>query len=141
MHTLIIFYDSHCPLCSLEMQKLKSRDTQDLIQLEDLHQNNFTQRFPDIDVESAMAVLHGMYQGERLLALDVTHRAWTLVGKGKWVAPLGYPIIKPIAHWIYLFFARYRQPISHFISRYMGIKHCPKGVCHAQAKHTDHRSQ
>ncbi|GLS89182.1 redox protein [Psychromonas marina] len=137
---LTIFYDGNCPLCSLEMEKLKQHDQHNRIRLENLHQPNFEQRFPDINVAAALKVLHGKYQNKRLLALDVTHRAWTLVGRGAWVAPLQFPVIKQIAHGGYLLLARYRRPISHFIHQRfgIGIKTCNKGTCYEKPNNTDH---
>lgn len=61
-------------------------------------QDNFTKHFPHIIVANALQILHGEYQGRLLLALDVTHRAWTLVGRGALVAPLQFPVIKQEAH-------------------------------------------
>ena len=91
-NTLTIFYDGECPLCSLEMQKLKGYDYKNLIVLENLHQVNFQTLFPLINISKAMEILHGQYQGKVLLGLDVTHRAWTLVGLGALVAPLQFPV-------------------------------------------------
>jgi len=138
---LIIFYDGNCPLCSLEMHKLKQADTKNLIQLENLHQTDFKLLFDDINVEKALKILHGKYKGELLLALDVTHRAWTLVGRGALVAPLQFPIIKQIAHGVYLLLAKYRYPISHFLYEQFGIgkKTCNKGVCYGKPHNTDYR--
>lgn len=141
---LTIFYDGHCPLCCLEMEKLKQYDQHNRIQLEDLHQPKFEQHFPDINVADALKILHGKYQNKRLLALDVTHRAWTLVGRGALVAPLQFPIIKQIAHVGYLLLAKYRRPLSHFIYQrlgigiYIGIKTCNKGTCYEKPNNTDH---
>jgi predicted DCC family thiol-disulfide oxidoreductase YuxK len=138
---LTIFYDGNCPLCTLEMQKLKRYDSKDLIILENLHQDSFTTRFPHININKAMKVLHGQYQGKILLALDVTHRAWTLVGRGVLVAPLQFPIIKQLAHGGYLLLAKYRHPISNCLyERFgIGIKTCEKGTCYGQKNHTNHR--
>lgn len=129
---LTIFYDGHCPLCTLEMQKLKRHDSKNLIVLEDLHQENFTMLFPEIDNDKAMKILHGQYQGKTLLALDVTHRAWTLVGRGAFVVPLKLPIIKQLAHAGYLLLAKYRHPISNCLyERFgIGINTCDKGTCY-----------
>lgn len=131
-NTLTIFYDGNCPLCTLEMQKLKRYDIKATIVLEDIHQENFTEHFPAINKNKAMKILHGSYQGKTLLALDVTHRAWTLVGKGMFVAPLQFPVVKQIAHGCYLFLAKYRQPISNFLyQRFgVGIKTCEKDTCY-----------
>jgi predicted DCC family thiol-disulfide oxidoreductase YuxK len=138
---LTIFYDGNCPLCTLEMQKLKRYDTNELIVLEDLHQENFSTLFPDIDINKAMQVLHGQYQGKLLLALDVTHRAWTLVGRGAIVAPLQFPIVKQLAHRGYLLLAKYRHPISNCLyERFgIGIKTCDKGTCYDKKNDTAHR--
>ena len=141
-NTLTIFYDSHCPLCSLEMDKLKRYDTKDLIVLEDLHQDNFSALFPEIDLTKAMKILHGQYQGKTLLALDVTHRAWTLVGRGALVAPLQLPLIKQLAHGGYLLLAKYRHSISHCLNKRfgIGINTCEEGTCYEKPNNTNHRS-
>ena len=139
-NTLTIFYDGRCPLCTLEMQKLKRYDTKNLINLEDLHQQNFATLYPDINLDKAMHILHGKYQGQTLLALDVTHRAWTLVGKGALVAPLQIPVIKQLAHQGYLLLAKYRHPISECLyQRFgIGIKTCDKGTCYEKQSNTHH---
>lgn len=131
-NTLTIFYDGKCPLCTLEMQKLTRYDSKNLIILEDLHQAGFESRFPNIEVQKAMKILHGYYQGNTLLALDVTHRAWSLVGKGALVAPLQFPIVKQIAHGGYVLFAKYRIPIANCLYKRfgIGIKRCEKGTCY-----------
>ena len=139
--TLTIFYDGQCPLCSTEMQHLKQHDKADLIHLVDLHQADFSTLYPDINVDEGMKILHGTYQGERLLGLEVTHRAWTLVGKGFWVAPLNWPVIKTLSHWVYLVVAKYRHPISAFLAKRLGITatHCNSGTCYDKKTDTDHR--
>ena len=63
---LTIFDDGNCPLCNLEMQKLKQVDRNNLILLENLHQENFTTKFPNINPEEAMKMLHGEYKGKTL---------------------------------------------------------------------------
>ena len=138
---LTIFYDGHCPLCSLEMQRLKEQDDKNNILLIDLHQANFNEQYPHINVDKALAILHGEYQGKLLLGLDVTHRAWTLVGRGILVAPLQWPIIKPLSHLVYLQLAKYRYPISQFIYKRfgIGIKQCNEGTCYDKPNNTNNR--
>lgn len=138
---LTIFYDGNCPLCTAEMEHLKRKDQNSLIKLVDLHEEDFVSRYPDIDLDYAMKILHGSYQGITLLGLEVTHRAWTLVGKGFWVAPLEWPVIKTMAHCVYLLVARYRHPVSAFLSRVFGIgtQQCVSGTCYDKSTDTDHR--
>lgn len=137
---LTIFYDGNCPLCSLEMKRLKEHDNDQLIQLIDLHQVDFNQQFPHINVDKALAILHGEYRGKLLLGLDVTHRAWTLVGRGMLVAPLQWPLIKQLSHYVYLLLAKNRYPISQFIYKHfgIGIKKCNQGTCYDKPNNTDH---
>lgn len=142
-YVLTIFYDGQCPLCSMEMDKLKHYDTQNLILLVNLHDDNFNLRYPHVNHNQAMRILHGQYQGEILLGLAVTHRAWTLVGKGFWVAPLNFPIVKQLAHYIYLLIAKYRLPISHFLHKRFGIGNntCERGVCYDKKNKLNYRSK
>lgn len=138
---LTIFYDGNCPLCSLEMNKLKQHDNNDAITLVDLHQTDFQLQYPDINFDKAMRILHGHYNGRVLLGLEVTHRAWTFVGKGVYVAPLAFPVIKQIAHLGYLLLAKFRQPISHFLYRHfnMGKNTCNNGACYGKSNNPNHR--
>lgn len=142
-NTLTIFYDGNCPLCSLEMDKLKKHDKGNVIKLVNLHQEDFSTLYPDINIDDAMKILHAKYQNEILLALDVTHKAWSLVGKGIWVAPLQVPIIKQIAHGSYLILAKYRHPISQFLNKHLGIgaNNCNKGTCYDKPNNSNSRSK
>jgi predicted DCC family thiol-disulfide oxidoreductase YuxK len=140
---LIIYYDGQCPLCSKEMSHLKQYDKESAIDLVDIHQKNFQSLHPDISFNKAMKILHGKYKGKQLLGLEVTHRAWTLVGKGFWVAPLNWPIIKQLSHGVYLGLAKYRHSISSFLAKRFGltIPHCSSGACYDKSKNTDRRSK
>lgn len=139
---LTIFYDGQCPLCSTEMNSIKKYDDANALFLVDLHSPNFSSLYPHIDSVKAMHILHGDYQGKVLLGLEVTHRAWTLVGKGFWVAPLNWPIIKTLSHWVYLGVAKYRHPISNLLAKVFKIKvnQCDSGACFDKSKNTHHRS-
>jgi predicted DCC family thiol-disulfide oxidoreductase YuxK len=140
-NTLTIFYDGNCPLCCAEMDKLKHYDSENNLVLIDLHQKNFNAQFPLINVDKAMAILHGVYHGEILLGLDVTHRAWTIVGKGAWVAPLQLPIIKQFSNIAYRLLAKYRHPISDCLHKRfgVGVKTCDKGTCYDKSSNVNHR--
>jgi len=140
---LTIFYDGNCPMCATEMTHLKRYDKENLIDLVDIHQQNFETTYPAVKFLDAMKILHAEYNGTMLLGLEVTHRAWTLVGKGFWVAPLNWPVIKTVSHWVYLLLARYRHQVSAMLAKVFGIKspNCSSGACYDQPKNTDHRSK
>ncbi|QLE84337.1 MULTISPECIES: thiol-disulfide oxidoreductase DCC family protein [Shewanella] len=124
---LTIFFDGQCPLCAAEMKQLKQYDEYGSIELQDLNQTGFAEKFPEIDPNRANLILHGMDdKGNILLGLDVTYRAWVLVGKKYRVAFLRWPVIKPIADIFYLGFAKHRYRISYLLT---GKKRCSEGSC------------
>lgn len=114
---LTIFYDSQCPLCLAEMQQLSAYDVKNRLQFIDLHKDDFSQHYPYINKEYANRILHGQLDtGEVLLGLDVTCRAWLIVGKHKWLKVLRWPLLRNLADAIYLLFARYRYGISYMLT-------------------------
>lgn len=128
---LTIYYDGYCPLCCAEMDSLKRYDRSNLIKLVNVHQDDFSTKYPHINKAAALRILHGEYRGKVLLALDVTHLAWTIIGKGVYVAPLKFPVIKQFSHFCYLLVAKYRHTISSFLHCSFGIGkvHCENGTC------------
>ncbi|WP_038173462.1 thiol-disulfide oxidoreductase DCC family protein [Vibrio pacinii] len=126
MIKLTIFYDGLCPLCVKEMNSLHRHDKNHAIKLVDT-QSSDMQHYPTIDKHRAGQILHGLKQdGELLLGLDVTYYAWKLVGKGWLYAPLRWSVVKPLADWAYLKFARNRYRWSKLLT---GKSKCEGGQC------------
>lgn len=126
MNKLTIFYDGTCPLCVKEMSALIKRDKSGHIKTVDIHSDHFV-NYPNIDPTQANLVLHALDdKGLLLLGLDVTYRAWQLVGMGWLYAPLRWPVIKPVADKLYLMFAKNRYRISYLLT---GKSRCESGVC------------
>ncbi len=95
MSELTLYYDGYCPLCVREMDHLRKADQAGRLTLVDIQQEGFTERYPHIDPQAASTILHAdTADGELLLGLDVTYRAWSLVGRGFWIAPLRWPVIR-----------------------------------------------
>jgi predicted DCC family thiol-disulfide oxidoreductase YuxK len=114
---LTLFYDSQCPLCVAEMRRLKAFDSAGRMAFADLHAPDFIERYPHVDRLKACRILHGQLDsGELLLGLDVTHLAWSLAGRHKWLALLRWPLVKPAADAVYLLFARCRYGISWLLT-------------------------
>ncbi|GAJ71771.1 LOW QUALITY PROTEIN: cell division inhibitor [Vibrio sp. JCM 18904] len=128
MTKLIIFYDGTCPLCAKEMKALKQRDAKQHIKTVDIYSDAFSD-YPQIDPEQANTILHALNEkgGELLLGLDVTHRAWQLVGRGWLYAPLRWRLVKPVADWLYLKFAKNRYRVSYWLTG--GTSRCNSGSC------------
>lgn len=117
MVELRIFYDGGCPLCLEEMKHLLSLDDKQSIDLVDINQQNFEERYPAINKHKANAILHGQLpDGSIILGLDVTHKAWSIVGKGHWTTILRWPVVRIVADLVYLIFAKYRHSLSRLIT-------------------------
>ncbi|OOE66588.1 thiol-disulfide oxidoreductase DCC [Salinivibrio sp. ML198] len=120
-----VFYDSMCPLCVKEMRKLSRWDTEGVLQLVDIHQADFCDRFPHVDPSSANRILHAQdCSGKMVYGLDATYIAWQAVGKGHWVKWLRRPGIAWFADKAYLFFARHRYRISALLTGQARCQRC-----------------
>lgn len=125
---LTIFYDGHCPLCGLEINKLKQLDEDNQLGFVDINQADFSESYPELDWQTLDARIHGQLQdGSMINGLDVTYLAWKLVGKGWVYAPLRWPVISWFADKAYNLFARYRKPISSFVMDRKKVDYCQKG--------------
>ncbi|TRW48828.1 DUF393 domain-containing protein [Aliidiomarina halalkaliphila] len=122
---LTIFYDGQCPLCVREMKHLKRLDKHQQIAFEDILEDDFSARYPQVSVAKANTILHGLTsRGEMLYGLDVTHAAWSLAGRGWLTAPLRWPFIGWVADRAYLYFARNRYSISKLFTGKSRCERC-----------------
>ncbi|EMR13405.1 putative thiol-disulfide oxidoreductase DCC [Methylophaga lonarensis MPL] len=114
-HQLTLFYDGRCALCMREIIQLMQLDAAGRICFEDIHADDFADRYPDIDPVEADRRLHGkLNNGTMIYGLDVTVSAWQLVNKHRWLVILRWPVIKHGADIGYRLFARYRHSISRW---------------------------
>lgn len=112
----VLSYDFQILYVAPKCASLK-RDPDDRIELVDLNAEHFSVRFGYIDKDYANTILHGeTASGEILLGLDVTCKARGLTGTRPWVQVLRLPLIKPIADWCYLRFAKHRYRISYLLT-------------------------
>jgi|TARA_B110000116_G_scaffold124614_1_gene108031 predicted DCC family thiol-disulfide oxidoreductase YuxK len=124
---LTILIDGGCPLCVMEMRQLKGKDTKNLIETIDILSDDFTLRYPHINADTAMQVLHGeLADGTWISGLDVTHKAWTLVGQGWRTSFLRWPLVRPIADRLYLYFASNRDFISKVLTGKSRMSDCQR---------------
>lgn len=130
---LTIFYDGYCPLCLVEMNKLKQLDAQRNITFVDIQIPSFVENYPHLDWQALNARIHGYLADGRLISgLDVTYLAWKLVGKGWVYAPLRWPLIRWFADIAYNAFAKHRYRISYLLT---GKKRCVP--CEAKSDNTN----
>lgn len=114
---LTVFYDGLCPVCLDEMKELAELDKKGYLNLENIYAEDFSERYPHINIVQADAIIHGQtHTGEILYGLDVICRAWRLVDRKPWLQMLRWPGIKWLADQGYLLFARHRYKISYWIT-------------------------
>ncbi len=118
MFKLILFYDSSCPLCAKEINLLKKYDENKEIQFEDITLDNFSERFPHIDLDKADAIIHGqLSSGKVITGMDVTFLAWEIVNRDRWLRLFKLPLIRCITDWCYLVFAKHRKKITRLLCK------------------------
>lgn len=140
--TFTLFYDGSCPLCVAEMDQLRALNHNRTLAFEDILAPGFSERFPDINPTDASNILHGkLSDGTLLLGLDVTHKAWSLVGKKRWIGLLRLPVIRWFADHAYLFFARNRYKISFLLTGRTKCEPCKRGVCDMKDRSPNHSRQ
>ncbi|WP_237061704.1 MULTISPECIES: thiol-disulfide oxidoreductase DCC family protein [Microbulbifer] len=122
-----MFYDGRCPLCMREIRHLRRWDTRHRVNFIDINSADFSERYPQIDRERAMAVLHAQLpDGRVIIGLDVTVETWSRVGKGHWVRWLRWRPIRPFSNLAYRFFARHRDRVAQLLT---GERRCPDDHC------------
>jgi predicted DCC family thiol-disulfide oxidoreductase YuxK len=100
-----------------EMLHLSKLDSQKKIGFVDIHNAVEMKRYTDINQTLANTILHGkLPSGEVIFGLDVTHKAWQLVGKGYLTLLIRLPVIGYFADKVYLMFARQRYRISLYLT-------------------------
>ena len=114
---LRLFYDATCPLCAKEISRLQVLDHNKHIEFQNIYAEGFSERFPHIDPIAANTVIHGeLDDGSIITGLDVTCYSWRLVGKHRWLTILRWPIIRIVADWAYLLFAKRRYTLSYWFT-------------------------
>lgn len=125
-----IFFDGNCPLCLKEINQLKKRDQDGKLGFEDINASSFATRYPDLDWQALNDRIHGIDEhGEVFIGLDVTHKAWSLVGVGWLYAPLRWPVIRLVADVVYKLFARHRYRVSFLLTGQRRINEDCQSAC------------
>lgn len=127
MIELTVFYDAECPLCVSEINYLQANNHSNKVAFVDLNDEAFHHQYPQINPIRAQQVIHGQLPwGQIITGLDVTCMAWRLVGKGKFISILRWPIISFFADIGYRFFAANRHLISRYYYQWFVCSKCSK---------------
>ena len=124
---LTLFYDGRCPLCMKEIRHLRRWNSAGRVVFVDINSPDFATRYPHIDPETAMAILHGqLADGRVITGVDVTVAAWEQVGKGHWVRWLKWPGVRRVSPALYRLFARNRHRLARLLT---GTSRCSEDDC------------
>ena len=104
-----LYYDGYCPLCAKEIARLRELSGDSLVLL-DIHETQPAEGDPSTD-----ALLRDLHlrtsDGTFLSGVDANVAAWQHTRLGYLWRWLRWPLIKPIAGWVYQHWAgwRYRR--------------------------------
>jgi predicted DCC family thiol-disulfide oxidoreductase YuxK len=112
-YPLTLLYDAACPVCALEMDHLRERNTAGHLAFVDIGQPGFDAAAWGTTHAALDAEIHGVWaDGAVTVGLDTLRGAYAAVGLGWVMRPTGFAPVRPLFDVAYRLFARYRRPIS-----------------------------
>jgi predicted DCC family thiol-disulfide oxidoreductase YuxK len=113
---LTLLYDGACPVCNLEMDNLKARNTAGLLQFVDISVPFFDPAPYGASLKDMNGLIHAVRpDGSLVIGVEVFRLAYGAVGLGHLTAPTGWPLLKPAFDAAYTVFARNRYGISRAV--------------------------
>lgn len=112
-HPLTLLYDAACPVCALEMDHLRSRNSAGLLAFVDIAQPGFDAARYGASLAQLDAEIHGVWaDGSVVRGMEALRLAYAAVGLGWVLRPTGLATLRPLFDAGYRVFARHRRPIS-----------------------------
>ncbi|WP_455202486.1 thiol-disulfide oxidoreductase DCC family protein [Kaarinaea lacus] len=126
----LVFYDHACPLCRAEMQRLKSVDKYERLQLVDISSPQFDEEKWGVPRSTLSEALHVLLaSGQWLVGMPAIRHVYRQVGWGWLMAPTGWPLISPLADIFYRNFAPNRNLISRWLGFHSQRVECSDDIC------------
>lgn len=131
---LTIFYDGACPLCMAEILLLQDHNQKKLLRFIDISSTNYAPECHGLTCEKAMAEIHGrLDDGELFTGIDVFAEAYARAGFKRLAWIYSRRWLRPVLHFSYQLFAKYRHPISARIG--------PRALAWAKKRTLKHQPQ
>ena len=116
-YPLKIFYDASCPVCALEMDQLRARDTAGRLELVDMSAPGFDAACHGFSHAYLDAAIHAVRpDGTIVRGMPVLRLAYAAAGLGWLVRPTGFGPLRPAFDAAYRVFARNRKAISRALA-------------------------
>jgi predicted DCC family thiol-disulfide oxidoreductase YuxK len=151
-YPLMLFFDGACPLCRLEMDRLRERDGLRRLVFVDIAEPGFDPAPWAVTLADMQALIHAARpDGSLLIGIDALHQAYTAVGLGHWTVPTTLPGLRPLLGRAYALFARRRYQTSAMLMPWLTRLEAARalrrtqacaagGNCPVNPTHTDERS-
>ena len=113
IYPLTLLYDAGCPVCSLEMDHLRSRNTQGRLVFVDIAAPGFDPAPYGVTLAAMDAEIHARRaDGQMIRGVQVLRLAYETVGLGWVLKPTAWPPLRALSEAGYRVFARHRRAIS-----------------------------
>lgn len=108
---LKIYYDGSCRICCDQRDRFLRHDpAQQCLLHIDISDPAFDPATIGTTRETLLAAIHARTPDGRLLkGMDAVRCAYKALGRGWWLGPTGWPVIRPIADFLYRVLARNRH--------------------------------
>ncbi len=113
-----VLYDGECPFCRLEARWLNYLGRSGRLATEDIAAPGFDPARYGSTLPELMGTLHGVFpDGRKTCGLATFREAYRAVGLGWFLAPTGWPVLRPFFDFLYTLFARYRVRLGRVFGR------------------------
>jgi predicted DCC family thiol-disulfide oxidoreductase YuxK len=110
---LTLLYDGACPVCNLEMDNLKARNTAGQLKFVDISVPFFDTTPYGATLAQMNGLIHAVRSdGQLVVGVEVFRLAYGAVGLGHLTAATGWPVLRPAFDAAYAVFARNRYGFS-----------------------------
>jgi len=112
-YPLTLLYEEACPLCKLEVDNLKARNSAGLLRFVDISAPGFDPVPYGVPLADMLEAIHGVKgDGNIVRGVEVFRLAYAAVGLGWITRPTGWPLLKPLFDRAYVHLARNRHNLS-----------------------------
>ncbi len=106
-YPLLVLYDGACPICKLEIDNFRDRDSSRLLRFVDISAPGFDPAPYGVPLKDMLTVIHALKpDGSFVKGVEVFQLAYGAIGFGWLTAPTAWPLLKPLFDAAYLHFAR-----------------------------------
>ena len=112
-YPLTLLYEEACPLCKLEVDNLKARNSKGLLKFVDVSAPDFDPKPYGVPLDEMLEAIHAVKaDGTMVRGVEVFRLAYAAVGLGWITRPTGWPLLKPLFDRGYVHLARNRHRFS-----------------------------